>query len=127
MQPEYWKHFVDENGLVDTEVEVPPEADLSGLGIELEFLDAAGTRVEAEELYPGIGVYRDGFIPVGGCAFGSGDPYFINVNDGENGPLYRIYHDAVGDENYDRSQAVAVVLKDYRELLAYAPGRRTRR
>jgi hypothetical protein len=123
MQPEYWRRFISVNALAGQEVEVPEHADLSGLGIELEFLDETGTKQESEELFPGISACRDGFVPVGGCTFGTGDPYFINVNDGENGPLYRIYHDAVGEDRYDPKQAVTVVLGDYRELVKYVTGR----
>jgi hypothetical protein len=39
--------------------------------------------------------------------------------DGPNGPLYRIYHDSVGEGGYERSEAVAVVLESYGELLEY--------
>ena len=50
---------------------------------------------------------------------GSGDPYFINIDDGANGPLYRIYHDAVGEDGYDRNDAVAVVLESQSDILKY--------
>jgi hypothetical protein len=125
MQPDYWRQFISDNELAGREAVVPEEADLSGLGIELEFLDEAGTRQEAQELYPGITVCRDGFVPVGGCAFGSGDPYFTNLRDGENGPLYRVYHDEVGEHGYDPARAIVAVLRDYRELVRYVAGRRT--
>ena len=118
-QPDYWKLFVATNALEGRDLEVPESADLSGLGIEFLFLDDEGTRQEAEDAYPGLMVARDGYVPVGGCSFGSGDPYFINTRDGENGPLYRIYHDAVGTDGYDAAEAVVVVLRDYRELLKY--------
>jgi hypothetical protein len=127
MQPDYWTRFIQDHGLAGTAVEVPAEADISGLGIELEFFDEEGTRSEAEDLFPGIRVLEDGFIPVAGDALGSGDPYFINIRDGDGGPLYRIYHDAVGENGYDPNKAVVVVLKDYREMLAYAQDRRTSR
>ena len=127
MQPDYWTRFIHEHGLAGAELEVPADADVSGLGIELQFFDEEGTRSEAEDLYPGIRVREDGFIPVAGDSLGSGDPYFINVRDGDGGPLYRICHDAVRETGYNRSEAVVVVLKDYRELLAYAQGRRTSR
>jgi hypothetical protein len=49
---------------------------------------------------------------------GSGD-YYINSQDGANGPLYRIYHDSVAEGGYKRSEAVAVVLESYEELLEH--------
>ncbi|MHC4248970.1 MAG: hypothetical protein ACYS9X_07575 [Planctomycetota bacterium] len=119
MFPQHWKTFIDQHSLVGIEIEVPEERDLSGLGIELQFLDEQGCKREADELYPGITVKEDGFIPVGTCMSGSGDPYFINTNDGEGGPLYRIYHDSVSEDGYDRQEAVVVVLQDYRDVLGY--------
>ena len=118
-QPNYWRHFLSSHSLEGAEVEVPERQDQSGLGVELTFLDEEETRQESEELYPGITVCPDGYVPVGGCSVGTGDPYFINTRDGENGPLYRIYHDAVGVEGYDPQEAVVVVLTDYRELLKW--------
>jgi hypothetical protein len=48
------------------------------------------------------------------------DPYFINAQDGEGSPLYRIYHDQVTAESYDAGRSIVFVLNDYRELLKYA-------
>ena len=118
--PPYWKIFVEQHQLVGREISLPAEADLSGVGAEIELLDEANISTEQTELYPGIAVAPAGFVPVGGCGIGTGDPYFINVHDGEGGPLYRIYHDEAARDPIDLGTAVAVVLKDYRELLNYA-------
>lgn len=115
----YWRTFVEQHHLVGREISVPDDRDVSGVGAEIEILDESGIQFEQTGLYPGIAVAAAGYIPVGSCSIGSGDPYFINVHDGEGGPLYRIYHDEVVDEHYDSEAAVAVVLKDYRELLKY--------
>jgi hypothetical protein len=53
---------------------------------------------------------------------GSGDPYFINLNDSAPGPLYRIYHDSVRDRNYDRNNAIAKILESYEDLLRFLTG-----
>ena len=119
MIPEYWTTFVEQNSLTGKDVSIPEDADLSGLGAELRLLDEDGIRSEMEDVYPGIVITKDGFIPVGSCMEGSGDPYFIKTSDGAGGPLYRIYHDAVGEDGYDRDSAVATVLKDYRKMLEY--------
>lgn len=118
--PPYWQNFWEQHHLAGREFSIPVEADLSGVGAEIEILDEEGIRSEQTELYPGIGVSKAGFVPVGSCSTGTGDPYFINTNDGEGGPLYRIYHNEVVDEDYDPARAIAIVLKDYRELLKYA-------
>lgn len=117
--PPYWLEFLATFSLVGREVSIPEPDDRSGVGAEIEFLDEAGSREEAEEYYPGIAVAADGFVPVGSCLIGTGDPYFIRLADGEGGPLYRVDHEAVGKEGYDRAAAVDVVLDDYRHLLRY--------
>ena len=122
MFPVFWKRFLEDVGIVGVEIEIPEKDDLSGLGATINVYDEDSARREAEEFYPGIAVVQDGFIPIGGCALGSGDPYFINSNDGADGALYQIYHDAVGDQGYDRDQAVAVVLRSYKELVKYVGG-----
>lgn len=53
------------------------------------------------------------------CSTGSGDYYYINAGDGPNGPLYRIYHDAVGPDGYDPERAVDRVLDHYEALLRH--------
>lgn len=115
----YWQAFVEQHHLVGREFSVPDDRDVSGVGIEIEILDDLGTQSEQTELYPGIAVAEAGYVPVGGCSIGTGDPYFINIHDGEGGPLYRIYHDEVVDQNYDPKAAIAVVLQDYRDLLNF--------
>jgi hypothetical protein len=61
------------------------------------------------------------------CLLDSGDPYFIRLQDGPGGPLYRIYHDATeatgdGDEVRYRADAVEVVLPSWEALLAHRTG-----
>ncbi|GMU39114.1 MAG: hypothetical protein AMXMBFR22_33050 [Phycisphaerae bacterium] len=121
MLPDHWLRFASENHLFGVEVELPEDADISGVGAVIEILTDEGATEEARELYPGIRVAQDGFIPVGGCGIGTGDPYFINVHDGANGPLYRISHEAVHADGYDRAEAVAVVLARYTDLLRFLP------
>ena len=119
--PEYWKAFIIKNQLVGKYCEIPESADQSELdGGNLKLLDENQILEEANEFYPGIAVKKFGYIPVASCSLGSGDPYFININDGSNGNLYRIYHDAeIDDESYNMDEAVNLVLSDYTDLLKY--------
>lgn len=117
--PPHWVNFLAAHNLIGREVSISESADRSGVGVDMEFLNEADSLSELQDAYPGLAVVADGFVPVGSCLIGSGDPYFINLADGEGGPLYRIYHDSVSEHGYDRSTAVAVVLEDYRELLQY--------
>jgi hypothetical protein len=119
MIPDYWKSFVKQHSLEGKEIEIPEDYDLSELGAVFEILDELDIQKESEDLYPGIAVAKDGFVPVGGCLESSGDPYFINRNDGPEGPLYRIYHDMFGGDDYDKDEAIDVVLRNYTEILKY--------
>ena len=120
MLPEYWSQFLNENGLVGAAIQIAEQNDLSGLGADLQFLNQQQSIDEATNFWPGIGVAKDGYVPVAMCLLGSGDYYYINTNDGSNGPLYRIYHDAVHESGYDPNNAIAVVLKNYETLLLHA-------
>ena len=117
MFPDYWVEFLESNGLIGKDVEVPEESDLSGLGIDMRFATEDQSRDEAENCYPGVAVFPHGYVPVGLCLVGSGDPYFINTDDGPNGPLYRVYHESSAVEPLDLDNMVDVVLKDYRETI----------
>jgi hypothetical protein len=121
MWPDCYRDFAQRHGLCGKEVEIPDSDDLSNVGACISFFDEPDAREEAEGYYPGIVVTRDGFVPIGGCALGSGDPYFINIHDPQPGPVYRIYHDSVHDEGYSRADAIARVLDSYEELLQFLP------
>lgn len=122
--PAAWMAFLDAHDLHGACFEVPEDADASGLGAELQLLTEAQAREEAEDCYPGISMRADGYVPVGMCLLGSGDPYFIRLPEGQAGPLYRIHHDATeapgegGTVRY-RADAVAVVLDRCEALLAH--------
>lgn len=49
------------------------------------------------EAYPGIPLLQAAYLCVAGCSHGTGDQYFIPMTEGEDPPLYNIYHD-VGEE-----------------------------
>lgn len=116
--PEYWTVFVTDHSLVGAEIEFPwpGQRDLSAI---IEIYDSLAAEQEATEAWPGMGVQKDGFVPVGGCASGTGDPFFINVNDGPNGPLYKIDHERVRLDGYDPREAITVMLDHYEQLLDY--------
>ena len=119
VHPSHWAQFLAENNLVHKELSIPEQADLSGLGIELKFYSEEDSKKEMQEFYPGIVVSPDGFVAVASCSLGSGDPYFVNIKDGADGPLYRIYHDEVTPNSYDPSSAVVIVLSRYKDLVHF--------
>ena len=103
-------------------MELSEASDLSGIGATIGLYNEAQAIDEADNFYPGLVVKADGFIPIGQCLTGSGDPYFINLNDSVPGPLYRIYHDSVHDQTYDRDDAISKVLESYEDLLRFLVG-----
>jgi hypothetical protein len=114
MIPIYWKKFVENHNLIGQEIEFPwpGESDLNAI---IEILDYNAIKMEATEYWPGIGALKHGYIPVGGCAIGTGDPFFININDGEDGPLYKIDH----EETTDITKGIYVMLQSYKSLIEW--------
>ena len=118
MFPQYWKKFIQAYSLEHKEIEFPwPNED--DLDCVIQVMSESEAIDEATNYWPGIGVKKDGYIPVGHCAIGTGDPYFINTNDGENGPLYKIDHEAVSEDGYNKEEAVDVMLSSYSEITKY--------
>lgn len=70
--------------------------DASDMGADVFWLSPAQMLSEAFESQPGISVLGDGLFPVGACAIGTGDPYFIDLNAGYDPPLMRVLHEYIG-------------------------------
>ena len=119
MWPPEFRHFLESNALAGKAVEISDGDDLSGVGASIQLFDEPDAASEANDFYPGLVVKADGYVPIAGCVEGSGDPYFIRIQDQQPGPVYRVYHDLVHDENYDRGQAIVRVLDSYEDLLKY--------
>ena len=116
MIPEFWHNFVAENDLLEREIEIDEDRDLSELGIDLKIMTFEQAISEANEAHPGIEASKSGYFPVGMCLVGSGDYYYIDTAQGEGGPLYRIYHDSVIADEIARD-GIVKVLESYAELL----------
>ncbi|PMO57616.1 hypothetical protein BCT08_03510 [Vibrio splendidus] len=108
--PDYWLNFVSKNDLSNKSFGIPDDFDLSELGADFKVFTRSEIEDETSHCYPGINVVKSGYMAVGSCLCGSGDPYFINVNDGENGKLYRVYHD---------DNSVDIVVNNYKDILNF--------
>ncbi len=53
----------------------------------------ADMRSEMLECYPGLAIHSSGYVCIAGCSFGSGDQYYICNTDGDDPPVYQVYHD----------------------------------
>ena len=70
--------------------------DVSGLGVAMQWMSPAMLLEEMLQAMPGRIAEASGFLAVGACLEGSGDPYFLKLRDRAetDPPVYRIYHDA---------------------------------
>jgi hypothetical protein len=102
--------------LAGTCLTLEDEADESGLGVELIWLTPPQVISEATECQPGLSVVPQGYIPIGACAVGSGDPYFLDMRGGETDPpLVRVPHDFAVHARYplDRIERVTTTLSGF--------------
>ena len=90
--------------------------DESGLGAELIWLTPAQIVSESIECQPGLSVLSHGFLPIGACAEGSGDPYFLDLRDSSADPaLVRIPHDyaSSGPYPYEKIEVVTSSISEF--------------
>ena len=77
-----------------------PHPNHDGEFVGVEWMDVANMRSEMLDCYPGMAIRPNGYVCIAGCALGSGDQYYICNADGDDPPVYQIYHDVsdVADE-----------------------------
>lgn len=68
-----------------------PQPNFDGV-LWVEVSNAHVILSESLEAYPGVAILPAGYVNFGG-GDGSGDPYFICTGEGEDPPLYEVYHD----------------------------------
>lgn len=59
----------------------------------LEFVSPDCIINESIECYPGCAILDYGYICIATDLTGGGNPYFINLEEGDNPAVYQIYHD----------------------------------
>lgn len=82
------------------------EQDESGLGADFRWMTLDEILDEATQAYPGIVARRHGYLPIGICLEGSGDPYFLRI---EDGTIVRIPHQAAINDELDFTQIEPVI------------------
>jgi len=90
--------------------------DRSKLGADLIWLTPSQIVSEATACQPGMSVTPLGYVPVGACAVGSGDPYFLDMREAsDDPPVVRVPHDLAVEDPYplDRIELVAESLSAF--------------
>jgi hypothetical protein len=86
-----------------------PDEDYDGIATVL-WSNASDIRSESIGCYPGLAIRAAGYVNVGCCAHGSGNPYFVNITEGSDPPLYQVQHDV--------SDQAEVIISKARQLVA---------
>ena|SRR6266496_1673639 len=102
--------------IVGARISVEEGLDVSGFGVELQWMTPEQMEDEANETYPGIVAIKRGYFPMGICLEGSGDPYFYRSSDGA---VVRIPHDAATETDLDEDR-IELVAASVERLLAVA-------
>jgi hypothetical protein len=102
--------------LVGLTLSIAADANESGLSVELRWMTADEIIDEATNVYPGIVAVQHGYLPVGLCLEGRGDPYFLRLADGA---IVRIPHDSVDEADLD-ADAIELVAPSIAELVDMA-------
>ena len=82
----------------------------------IEWSDENGIRSESLECYPGLAILERGYVNVGSDPSGSGDPYFIPADQGDDPPVYQVYHDVSDDADEILSEGLELVAESLSEF-----------
>ncbi len=116
MLPAYLLDWLLSYPLVGTEFHLGEEEDESRLGVKMQWLSPAQMIRETMETYPGILAGPVGYLPVVMYRIGSGDPYFLKTESGDDPPVVRIPHEAADADdtlNADLIEQAAPRLSDF--------------
>ena len=87
--PEWYQSLLTTVPLCGLEIDWRTE----DLDVRISWNDVNGIRSESVECYPGLAILDRGFINVGSDPIGNGDPYFIPTDQGDDPPVFLVYHD----------------------------------
>ena len=116
LMPDWFLALLMDFGLAGTYFSLDLDEDQSGVGADVLWLTPEQMISEARDSEPGLSIMSSGFIPVGACAQGSGDPYFLDLRDmSANPPFVRVPHDYAGGSSYPLHK-IEVVLSSLSEF-----------
>lgn len=90
--PKWYCDLILNYPLLEINIEISENDDLSNVGVDLLWLTPTQTVSELLESYPGKSVKKFELIPFGNCATGSGNPYFIDTRSNDQ-RVIRVIHD----------------------------------
>ena len=71
-----------------------PDIDIESDGfVSLRIARPRDIISETEKCYPGLAIRKLGYACLATDPTGGGDPYFIKVSEGDDPPVYQVYHD----------------------------------
>lgn len=103
--------------LASTNFLISEDLDPTGLGVAMQWMTPSDILTEALKTYPGIPASALGYLPIGTCLEGSGDPYFLRTRKDENPALVRVPHEAVDEESSLVESSVEVVSDSISDFL----------
>lgn len=96
------------------------DVDPSGMGVEMTWMTPDHMIEEGTKLYPGIAAHPRGFLPVGMCLLGSGDPYFLKMSPDGSCAVVRIPHESVTVDDSIREEEVERVVDRLEDFFSLA-------
>ncbi|CCE07625.1 hypothetical protein BRAS3843_230026 [Bradyrhizobium sp. STM 3843] len=114
--PDWLVTMLNGNRLAGMCFSLDASVDKSNVGAEVQWLTPVQIVSEATECEPGASVVSLGYFPIGACAEGSGDPYFLDLLEAtDDPPLVRVPHDFAGCGQYpiDRIERVSDSLSEF--------------
>lgn len=95
-----------------------PDGDYDGIAW-MVWSDPDNIRSESLECQPGLTILEKGWINVASDA-GGGDPYFIPTDQGDNPPVFQVYHDVSDQAEVILAKACRQVAPSLSELFLQA-------
>jgi hypothetical protein len=91
--------IIGEVRIINQIFSIEEQNDQSGFGVEMQWMSPLNQVKEANETYPGIVINKYDYIPIGLCLSGSGDSYYLKMDDGTP-KIFRMPHDGVQNGTY---------------------------
>jgi hypothetical protein len=96
--PEFLMSVQMKYKIIGQEFRLNEEDDYSELGVEMSWMTPEDQIEEAFNFYPCKVAVNYGYIPIGKCMYGSGDPYCLEFSKDNIWNIVRVPHDSIVDD-----------------------------